>query len=110
MCTDTRHSPRPQPSCQNENSVSEYNGRFVGPGEADTWKLSLNSSRWLRLVHRDDKPLAAVRALCRGKQDHGSRPLMDSLLLAVWADDQMLVETEIDEVAFCHGCVFHEVR
>jgi hypothetical protein len=55
------------------------------------------------LVQRDDKLPAAVCTLRRRKQDHGSRPLVDSLLLAVWAFDQMFVETKIDKIDFGHG-------
>jgi hypothetical protein len=56
-----------------------------------------------RLVHRDDKLPAAVRTSGWRKQDHGSRPRVDRLLLAVWAFDQMFVETNVDKIDFGHG-------
>jgi hypothetical protein len=55
------------------------------------------------LVQRDDKLPAAVRTSGRRKQDHGSGPRVDRLLLAVWAFDQMFVKTNVDQIDFGHG-------
>jgi hypothetical protein len=53
-----------------------------------------------RLVQCDDKLPPALAALGRGKQDHGSGPAMDCLLLAVGAADQMMVGSKTDKIAF----------
>jgi hypothetical protein len=64
-------------------------------------QLCIKPGPWL--VQRDDKLPAAVRTFRRRKQDHGSRPRVDSLLFAVWAFDQMFVETKVDKIDFGHG-------
>jgi len=58
-----------------------------------------------RLVHRDEKFPAAMHAPRRSEENHISWPIMYDLLLAVWALDQVPIETEIDEIDFRHDLV-----
>jgi hypothetical protein len=58
------------------------------------------SGRDLSLVQRDQKLRVAVRASYLGKEDHGSWPVVYTLLLAVWTFDEVSIEIKMDKIGF----------